>query len=91
MLFEGTTSTDIPHREEWKGKPWSRNGPYGRAAEVSVTLLSYIVVVPVYSENSHSVVKLVLHMHVNHFLFLPLMLCRIKRIWWFVGVYLVVA
>jgi len=38
MLFEGTTFTDLPHREEWKdlAKKW----PNGRAAEVAVTLRS---------------------------------------------------
>ena len=60
-------------------RPGQGMGQNGRAAEVTVTLrslskdaliqgalLSYIVVVvPVNSENSHSGVKLVLHMHTN--------------------------
>jgi len=73
-------------------RPGQGMGQNGRAAEVAVTLrslskdaliqgalLSYIVVVPVNSANSHSGVKLVLHMHANYFLFLPLMLCRTKE------------
>ena len=54
--------------------------PCQKDALIQGALLSYIVVVvPVNSENSHSGVKLVLHMHANYFLFLPLMLCRTKE------------
>ena len=64
-------------------RPGQAMGQNGRAAEVAVTLrslskdaliqgalLSYIVVVPVNSANSHSGVKLVLHMHGGSLVFI---------------------
>jgi hypothetical protein len=91
MLFEGTTFTDIPHRKEWKdlAKKWAkwqsrRCGrytalPVKRMPNTGGTAELYSCCSSCKFRKQSLGCKAMLHMHVNYFFFLPLMLCRITK------------